>query len=98
VRVYRVVIYHLFRSLKPKSSLSLRICRDFDGKEHDIESNLRYLLGEKLGCNLENIAFMKLEDSNAHRYAYLMRKDEKNKLKTYTKITLQEIEEFIKKE
>jgi len=97
VRIYCVVIYHLFRSLKPKSSLSLRICRDFDGKEHDIESNLRYFLGEKLGCNLESISFMKLEHSNAHRYAYLMRKDEKNKLKTYAKIELQEIEEFISK-
>jgi hypothetical protein len=97
VRIYCVIIYHLFMSLSFKGSASLNICRDFDGKEHDIESNLRYFLGEKLGYVIERISFGKLEGSNAHKYSYLMRKDEKNQLKTYVKTTIQDIEEFIKR-
>lgn len=98
VRVYCVIIYLLFKSLGLKGSLELSICRDFDGKQEEIKSNLNYLLKDKLRINLQLIEFVKLShDSNAHKYAYLMKKDNRNKLKTYVNINLEEIEQFLKK-
>ena len=73
------------------------ICRDFNGREDDVKSNLDYFLGKLLNLKIE-IKFGRLSnDSNAHKYAYLMRKDTKNQLKTYIKIELHEIEKFLKK-
>ncbi|OGJ16355.1 hypothetical protein A3K74_02070 [Candidatus Pacearchaeota archaeon RBG_13_33_26] len=99
VRVYCIAIYYIFKSIKIKGDLSLNICRDFDGKENDIKENLRFLLDNRLGLRLDNqIIFTKLDkESTANKYAFLMRKDKKNKLSTYIKITLPDFEEFLKK-
>lgn len=97
VRIYSIIIYHLFKSIKISSSLVLNICRDFNGREDDVKSNLEYFLGKLLNLKIE-IKFGRLNnDSNSHKYAYLMRKDTKNQLKTYVKIELHEIEKFFKK-
>ncbi|MBI2139411.1 hypothetical protein HYU14_00690 [Candidatus Woesearchaeota archaeon] len=97
VRIYSIVVYYLFKSLVMRGNLSLNVCRDFDGHEHDITSNLKYLL-PPLGFNLERITFCRLsKDSNAHHYAYLMRKDNKNQMKDDISISSQDIEQFLKK-
>ena len=98
IRVYCIIIHYLFKSITIKNEINLNICRDFDGKENDIKSNLGFLLGNMLKIKIESIKFCRLrEESNAHRYAYLMRKDDKNQMKTYVKIRLEEIEKFLKK-
>ncbi len=98
VRIYSIIIYYLFKSIKINEEISLNICRDFQGRETDIKENLRFFLSKLLSLNINKIYFMKLdENSNAHHYAYLMRKDNKNKMKTYVKIKLEEIEKFLKK-
>ncbi len=97
VRIYSVIIYHLFKSIKINSPLVLNICRDFDGREAEIKTNLEYFLGMLLNLKVE-IKFGKLgHESNAHKYAYLMKKDTRNKLATYVKIQFDEIERFLKK-
>src|SRR3989344_5166226 len=66
VRIYSIIIYHLFKSVKSSSSLVLNICRDFNGREDDVKSNLEYFLGRLLGLKIE-IKFGRLSnDSNAH--------------------------------
>lgn len=98
VRVYCVIIYYIFRALNITDKINLTICRDFNGKEQDIKDHLKYLLGEKLGLNINNLFFSKLpSDSNAHHYSYLMRKDDKNQMQTYIPITIKEIEEYLVK-
>ncbi len=99
VRIYCIAIYYIFKSIKIKKDLSLVICRDFDGKENDIKENLKFFIDKKLRLKLDNnINFTRLDkDSTAHRYAFLMRKDKKNKLPVYTKIILRDFEEFLKK-
>ena len=97
VRIYSIIIYHLFKSIKISSPIVLNVCRDFNGREDDVKSNLEYFLGKLLNLKIE-IKFGRLgHDSIAHKYAYLMRKDTKNQLKTYIKIELHEIEKFLKK-
>lgn len=98
IRLYSIAIYYLFKSTKIKGNLSLTICRDFEGKENDIKENLNFFLGKQLGLKLENIYFTKLnKNSNAHKYAFLMREDRKNKLQTYTKIELKYFEKWLKR-
>ena len=99
VRVYSVVIYYLLKSLKISGDISLNLCRDFDGREEEIKKNLLFFIEKILGLSIrDKIYFRKLEkDSNAHKYAYLMRHDNKNKLDTYITISLEEIEKWIKK-
>lgn len=97
VRIYSIVIYHIFKSIKISSPLVLNICRDFNGREADIKSNLEYFLGKLLTLKID-IKFGKLShESNAHKYAYLMRKDTRNQLKTYVNVKQDEIEKFLKK-
>lgn len=98
VRLYSIVVYYLFKSLKvSKKDLDLKICKDFQGHEKDITSSLKPLL-EKLGFNVNKPKYLKLpRGSIADKYAYLMRKDTKNKMKGYVKITLEELEKFLKK-
>jgi len=97
IRIYSVVIYLLFKSLNLKGDLSLVICRDFEGRENDIKENLKFFLETVLGLKIEKrIRFDKLDkDSNANRYAYLMRKDKKDQMNTYIKLTLKEIEKWL---
>lgn len=98
VRAYSIIIYHLFRSLKIDNSISLSICRDFNGKEEEIKSNLHHFLDKLLGLKIDSINFCKLtRDSIAHEYSYLMRKDIKNKMNTYVKIRLEDIEKFLRR-
>lgn len=97
VRLYCVIIHYLLKSLSlPKETiLTLNICRDFQGHEKDITSNLKYFLGNLLGLKL-NIYYIKLSDeSNADKYAYLMRKDEQNLMKGYVQISLEDIERYL---
>jgi len=101
VRLYCVAIYFLFKELKRKYKIkeaNLNICRDFSGKEENIRQNIGFLLGKKLGL-MTNIAFCRLPaNSVAHRYAYLLRKDNLNKFSKYNlQIGLGEFEEFLKK-
>jgi len=98
LRLYCIVIHYLFKSIKKLPPISLKICKDFDGKVNDINSNLRYLIETELGIKIENTSHEKLSnDSSAHEYAYLMRRDRKNKMETYVKISLEDFERFLKK-
>lgn len=97
VRLYCIIIYYLFKSIDFKYSkeISLDICKDFQGHEKEITSSLKSFLESKLGLKID-IRYTKLpKDSNADRYAFLMRKDTKNKIKGYVKITLEEIEKYL---
>ncbi len=99
IRLYRIIIYHLFKSIKISEDLSLTLCKDFDGRENDIRENLRYFLMNNLNLDLrDRIYFSKLgKKSNAHKYAFLMRKDKKNKMQTYVKIDIKNMEKWLKK-
>ncbi len=93
IRLYCVVVYYLFKSLNHFVEISLNVCRDFYGKENDIKENLRALFRKNNLNSIENIYFTRLEkDSNAHKYAFLMRVDRKNKLNTYVGIKLEDFE------
>ena len=97
VRLYSIVLYHLIKSLKIKKEISLNICRDFYGRDDDIKKNIKFFLENKLKISLgDRIYFTKLNaDSNAHRYSYLMRRDTKNKMQTYIKISLEDFEKWL---
>ena len=97
IRLYSIIIYYLFKGIKIRESLILNLCRDFSGREKDIENNLKYFLTEKLKIKIDKFNFGKLtKDSNADRYAYLMRKDKNNKMRIYIKIDSKDVEEFLK--
>lgn len=96
IRLYSVVVYYLFKSLKIFEEVSLNLCRDFDRKENDIRENLRTLF-RKNALKFKEIYFVKLnEDSNAHKYAFLMRHDKKNQLPNYINIKLDDFEKWLK--
>ncbi|MBS3140520.1 hypothetical protein J4405_00070 [Candidatus Woesearchaeota archaeon] len=98
IRLYCTIIYYLFKALNlNKKEIKLEICRDFYGHEQDINTNLKHFLMEILGLKIE-INYTKFDkNSNADKYAYLMRKDSKNKMDTYVEISLEDIEKFLKK-
>lgn len=99
VRVYCVVIYYLFKNLLPiiaDKRVTINLCRDFQGHEKDITSYLLYFLGNLLGLKIE-IRYVRLDKgSNADKYAFLMRMDKKNLIDRYVKISIDEIEKFLK--
>ena len=99
IRLYCIVIYYLFKSLKISREVSLNICRDFTGREDDIRKSLIYFLEDKLNLGLnDRIYFCKLtKDSNAHKYSFLMREDRKNKMRTYIKIKPEDFERWLRK-
>ena len=98
VRVYSIIIYYLFKSLKEIDWLSLTICRDFKGRINEINQNLNFFLGKLLNIKIGKPLYQKLaNNSYAHIYAGMMRKDNKNLLNTYVNITLEDIEKFLKK-
>ena len=99
IRLYCIVIFYLFKSLNLKEEISVNLCRDFSGRENDIKETLKYFLGTELKINLnERIYFGKLsQESNAHRYSFLMRHDNKNQMKTYIKLSLEDIEKWLLK-
>jgi hypothetical protein len=99
VRTYCIVVYYLFKKLKLErgTEINLHICRDFQGHERDITSNLKPLI-EKLGLKINKPIYQQLpKGSIADKYAYLLRNDTKNQFKNYFNISLEEIEEFLKK-
>ncbi|MBS3170259.1 hypothetical protein J4223_00590 [Candidatus Woesearchaeota archaeon] len=97
IRIYSIVIYYLFKSIKIKN-VSLNICRDFYGHNNEIVNNLNYFLKGLLKLNILDCQFKKLDkNSFADNYAYLMAKDSKNKMKTYVTIRLDDFEKFLKK-
>ncbi len=96
IRLYCITIYHLFKSLKIQQPIKLTICRDFNGKEQEIKDQIKYFLIKNLNIDVEEINFAKLaSNSLADHYAYLMRRDTKNKIKTYVNITVRQFEEFL---
>tara|TARA_Y100000310_G_C20619394_1_gene782429 strand:+ start:649 stop:1155 length:507 start_codon:yes stop_codon:yes gene_type:complete len=97
IRIYCTIIYYLFKDLNLKNKeLNLKICRDFHGHEREITSNLKYFLEDKLGLKI-NTSYLRLtKGDSADKYANLMRKDKKNELSYYVKISLEEIEKFLK--
>jgi hypothetical protein len=101
VRVYCIIIYYLFKNIQEKlenKDLVLNICRDFSGKENDIKIMLTTFLKENLNLKSITFYFSTLpKGSNADKYAFIMRQDRKNLLKTYVRITVKEIEQFLKK-
>jgi len=98
VRIYCIIIYYLFKSLEIKEKISLTICRDFHGRESTINQNLKFLLEGKGGMKIGKPMYQKLPPSSlAHWYARMMANDSENHLDTYVKITLEDIEKFLKK-
>ena len=99
IRVYCIIIYYLFKDIIhkiEKKDLILNICRDFQGHEKDITSSLLSFLRDKLGLKIE-IRYIKLpKNSNADKYAFLMRKDNKNKIEGYVKVSIDDIEMLLK--
>jgi len=97
IRLYCLVIYYIFKNLRIKGEISLRLCRDFTGKDQEIKENLKFFLEQKLGLDLKDrIFFDKLSpESNAHKYACLMRMDTKDKMNTYINITQEEFEKWL---
>jgi hypothetical protein len=97
IRLYCIVIYYLIKSLNVKD-ISLTLCRDFQGREAGIKGNLKFFIEKILNLKLDGIYFDKLSpNSNAHKYAYLMRQDTKNKMSTYIGISLADLERWLKK-
>ena len=100
VRIYCIIIYYLFKDILDKikyKKLVLNICRDFQGHEKDIKSNLISLLKDKLGLLFEMRYVTLPKNSNADKYAHLMRKDRKNLIKGYVKISYKDIEKLLLK-
>ncbi len=96
IRIYCIIVYYLFKNINPLSNINLEICRDFQGHEREITSNLKYFLEDKLKLKI-SIRYSKLpKGSNADKYAYLMRKDKKNLIKGYIKINIKNIEKYLK--
>ena len=100
IRIYSVIIYYLFKDILDKISnkeVNIKICKDFQGHEKDITSNLLYLLRDKLRLKI-SIRYSRLsDDSPAHKYALIMRQDKLDKMQGYVKINLEEIEKFLRK-
>lgn len=102
IRIYCVVIYYILKHIykinkKLEKNIQLTICKDFDGRENDIKSNLNFLLRKKLSLDIETTFTRLPKESNADKYAYLMRKDKKNLMKKYyVGIKLEDFEKFLK--
>ncbi|MBU2616145.1 MAG: hypothetical protein KKC19_03510 [Nanoarchaeota archaeon] len=105
IRLYCITIYYIVQKIQkdhPKifeSGVYLTLCKDFEGRENDIRSNLKYFLRDTLKLEIKKMHFIRLDKgSNADRYAYLMRKDKKNLMKeNYIKITSDDFEIFLRK-
>jgi hypothetical protein len=97
IRLYCLVIYYIFKNSGIKGDVSLKLCRDFTGKDQEIKENLKFFLENQLGLDIkERIFFGKLSiEANAHKYACLMRMDTKDKMSTYIRITQEEFERWL---
>lgn len=98
VRIYSIILYYLFKSIEKPEWISLTICKDFKGRTNEITQNLKYFLEKILRIKMGKPLYQRLaNNSHAHNYASMMRKDIKNLLKTYINISLEDIEKFLKK-
>ena len=95
VRLYCIIVFNLLQSI-PKNKISLTLCRDFSGWEKEIKETIISFL-KKISLQIVNeIYFDRLpNESNAHKYAYLMRQDTKDKMSTYIYLKLEEIEKWL---
>lgn len=96
IRIYCIIIHYLIKDLNLNGKeIELFICRDFQGHEREITSNLKYFIEKLLGVRM-HISYVKLpKGSNADKYAYLMRNDKNNLIKGYVNIKLEEIEKYL---
>ncbi|MBU3924128.1 MAG: hypothetical protein KJ592_04375 [Nanoarchaeota archaeon] len=98
VRLYCVIIYHLFKDIKIDEELQLKICNDFDGRSSYIRESLLYFLGNNLNLiTSDNICFEKLPaNSLAHKNAFLIRKNKKGFSDLCIDIKLTDFEKWLK--
>jgi len=98
VRIYSIILYYLFKSIEKLEWISLTICRDFKGRTNEITQNLKYFLEKILKIKIGKPLYQRLaNNSYAHIYAGMMRRDTKNLLRTYVKISFEDIEKFLQK-
>jgi hypothetical protein len=99
IRIYCVVVIALIKSLRPKGPLTLRLCRDFYGREFDIKTTLEDILGNQSKIALKEIVFVVFPDDNlAHMMAGTCRKDRAGRLKgIYIDFPLESIEQFLRR-
>ncbi|MCX6749116.1 MAG: hypothetical protein NTW17_00005 [Candidatus Pacearchaeota archaeon] len=102
IRLYCIVIYFIIKHIQKQSifdsGIYLNLCRDFEGRENDIKSNLNYFLRDVLKLEIKKMHFCKLEKgSNADGYAFMMRKDKKDLMKDYyLTLKIEDFEIFLK--
>lgn len=98
VRIYCIVVFYLIKSLKCYK-ITLTLCKDFEGREKEIrETLMSFCKKEGIGSMILEIYFSRLSPrSNAHKYAYLMRVDNRNLMNAYITIKLEDIEKWLKK-
>ena len=98
IRMYSVIVYYLIKDMNiSDKKLKMNICRDFYGHEIDIISNLRYFLEMLLGFEVEFSYIRLSKKSRADEYSRLLRLDKNNLLNCYCEISLEQIENFLKK-
>lgn len=79
VRIYSIIVYYLFKNLEKLDFLSLTLCRDFKGRENEINQNFKFLLENVLGVKIGKPQYQKLSPSSyAHVYSTMMRRDKRN--------------------
>jgi len=98
VRIYSIILYYLFKSISKPDFVSLTICRDFKGRENEVNQSLKFFLEDKLKINTGKLLFQRLlKSSYAHVYASMMRRDKKNLLSSYINVNLNDIEKYLLK-
>jgi len=98
VRIYSIILYYLFKSIEKQEFVSLTICRDFKGRENEINQSLKFFLEKEVDIKIGKPLFQKLSrKSYAHIYASMMRRDKRNLLGCYVKIDLDDIEKYLLK-
>ena len=105
IRLYSIVLFRIVQHIQEKhknlfdKGVYLTLCRDFDGNENNIRSNLTHFLTDILKLEIKSLKFDRLDiNSNADRYAYLMRNDKKNLMKQYyVQITKEDFEKLLRK-
>ena len=100
IRLYCIVIYQLFKILKQKYSINnfyVDFCRDFQGNENNINQQLDFFLKNKLNLDFEHRYVKLSKNSIADKYAFLIRNDDLNKLKSICiEISITMFEKYLK--
>lgn len=98
VRIYCIVLYYLFKFIEKPDFISLTLCRDFKGRENEINQSIIFFLQRELGLKIGKPLYQKLsKKSYAHVYAGMMRRDKRNLLSCYINIGLEDIEKYLLK-